>query len=47
MDPCLLLGMDALASIYCRERRGRELEQLASGLIQLSEEASEPWVAMG
>ncbi len=47
VDPHNLRGMDVLAAIYCRERRGRDLEALATKLIAVSEEAAEPWVAMG
>jgi anaphase-promoting complex subunit 7 len=47
LEPNNLKGMDALAALLAKEKRARELESLASRLMSISEEAPEPWVAMG
>lgn len=47
LDPNNLSGMDCLAAALCRERRGEELERLATRLMSVTEEAPEPWIAMG
>jgi len=46
-DPLRLRGADALAAALYKEKKWRELERLSSKLIQVTEEAAEPWVAMG
>ena len=39
--------MDSLAAILFKEKKLKELEQLATRLMSVSEDAPEPWVAMG
>ena len=39
--------MDILAVLLAKERRLKELEQLATRLMNVTEEAPEPWIAMG
>jgi len=47
IDPNHLHGMDILAVLLAKERRLKELEQLATRLMAVTEEAPEPWIAMG
>ena len=47
LDPQLLAGMDSLAALLAEQGRVRELETLATRLMKVSDEAPEPWVAMG
>ena len=47
MDPTHLKGMDSLAAILFKEKKLKELEQLATRLMSVSDDAPEPWVAMG
>ena len=47
LDPNHLPGMDILAVLYAKERKIKELEQLANKLMNVTEEAPEPWIAMG
>lgn len=46
-DPNQMAGMDILAAILYKERKAKELEQLATQLMSVSEEAPESWIAMG
>ncbi|XP_037092477.1 anaphase-promoting complex subunit 7-like [Pollicipes pollicipes] len=47
VDPLLASGMDLLADMYHRDRKSKELEQLANQLMSSSSEVHpEPWVAM-
>ena len=39
--------MDCLAAILCKEKRSKELENLSSRLMSITEDATEPWIAMG
>ena len=47
LDPNHLPGMDILAVLLAKERKIKELEQLATKLMSVTEEAPEPWIAMG
>lgn len=47
IDPNHLPGMDILAVLMAKERRLKELEQLSTRLMAVTEEAPEPWIAMG
>ena len=47
LDRQLLRGMDSLAALLANLGRTRELETLATRLMGVSEEAPQPWVAMG
>ncbi len=47
IDPNHLPGMDVLAVLFAKERRLKELEQLSTRLMSVTEEAPEPWIAMG
>jgi len=47
LDRQLLRGMDSLAALLAGLGRTRELETLATRLMAVSEEAPQPWVAMG
>lgn len=47
LDPNHLPGMDVLAVLLAKDRKLKELEQLATKLMSVSEEAPEPWIAMG
>jgi anaphase-promoting complex subunit 7 len=47
LDPNHLHGMDILAVLLAKERKLKELEQLATRLMQISETVPEPWIAMG
>lgn len=40
-----LKGMDCLAAIYNREKRGRDLESLTTRLMEITEIQPESWVA--
>ena len=44
IDPNHLQGMDILAVLLAKERRLKELEQLATRLMAVTEEAPEPWI---
>ena len=47
LEPTNLRGMDVLASLLAKERKHKELEQLATKLMSVTEEAPEPWIATG
>jgi len=47
IDRQLLRGMDSLAALLAAQGRTRELETLATRLMEVSEEAPQPWVALG
>jgi len=47
LDTFLFTGMDTLASILHRTNRSRELENLASKLMNTSDTRPESWVALG
>jgi len=47
LDRQLVRGMDSLAALLAGLGRTRELETLATRLMAVSEEAPQPWVAMG
>ena len=47
LDPNHLSGMDILAVLMAKERKLKELEQLANRLMSVTEEAPEAWIAMG
>merc|ERR1719445_662728 len=47
LSPLSLRGMDSLASLYADGGKLRELENLATRLMGITEEQPEPWVAMG
>jgi anaphase-promoting complex subunit 7 len=47
LDRQLVRGMDGLAALLAGLGRTRELETLATRLMAVSEEAPQPWVAMG
>lgn len=46
IDPFVLRGMDILASLLMKEKKIQDLESLAIGLMNTTEVAAEPWVAM-
>lgn len=47
LEPTNLRGMDVLASLLAKERKHKELEQLATKLMSVTEDAPEPWIATG
>ena len=47
LAPLTLRGMDSLAALYADTGRLRELENLATRLMGITEEQPQPWVAMG
>lgn len=47
LDPLLLEKMDVLAFLLAREKKIKELESLALQMMSVSEDAAQPWVAMG
>ncbi len=47
LDPNHLSCMDILAALYAKDRKVKELEQLAVRLMSVTEESPEPWIAMG
>ena len=47
LDPNHLKGMDIFAVLLAKERKLKELERLANRLMSVTEEAPEPWIAMG
>jgi len=47
LDPLLISGMDTLAAVLGKTRRTKELDQLASRLMSISEDRAEPWIALG
>ncbi|KAK6183743.1 hypothetical protein SNE40_002458 [Patella caerulea] len=47
LDPYYMKNMDLYAYILVRERSSKELQSLAHDLIAISEQAPEPWIALG
>ena len=47
IDPHHLAGMDILGALLAKERKLKELEQLAAKLLSVTENAPEPWIVMG
>lgn len=47
LSPLTMRGMDSLAALYAETGRLRELENLATRLMSVTEEQPQPWVAMG
>jgi len=46
LDPLNLKGMDVLAALLVKEKRVKDLENLATHLMSVTEHSSEPWIAM-
>ncbi|XP_076364183.1 anaphase-promoting complex subunit 7 isoform X2 [Tachypleus tridentatus] len=46
LDPLGLRGMDLFAAVLAREKKLKELENLSSQLLSVSDVAPEPWIAM-
>ncbi|XP_013384483.1 anaphase-promoting complex subunit 7 [Lingula anatina] len=46
-EPLMLKNMDTLAYLYAREKKTKELESLGNQLMSVSEQAPQPWVAIG
>ena len=47
LNPMTMRGMDSLAALYAETGRLRDLENLATRLMSVTEEQPQPWVAMG
>lgn len=46
IDPINLKGMDILAAIYAKEKKVKDLENLVTQLMPLSDQATEPWTVI-
>ncbi|XP_064618636.1 anaphase-promoting complex subunit 7-like [Lineus longissimus] len=47
IDPLLLKNMDILAFVLAKEKKVKDLENLSSHLVTITENAPEPWIALG
>jgi anaphase-promoting complex subunit 7 len=47
IDPLLLKNMDILAFVLAKEKKIKDLENLSSHIVTITENAPEPWIALG
>ena len=47
LDPFHLKGMDQLANLLFKAKLYKDLEMLGASLMEVNDQTSEPWIAMG